>query len=96
MFCQGTAEKQYFYTEQSSLKKNKARLFGDPNNFQAYKKIKKLVQKECRIAHNNYLANVIVDQSAYYGLTLRVRKKTKLELDHYATMTKYTLMIKTK
>ena len=77
---------------------NKVRLSGNVNDFQVYKKFKKFVQKECRKAHNYYLANTLNNHSGSKCLWsyIKSKKKIKLELHPYDTMTKFTLMTKIK
>jgi len=71
---------------------NKARLSCNPDDFHTCKED---CTKECRNAHNNYLANALNNSRGSKQLWSYIKGKKK-ELHLYAIMTKFTLMIKIK
>ena len=56
---------------------NKARLSGNSHDFHVYKEFKKTVQKECRNAHNKYLANSLSNASGSKLLWSYIQGKKK-------------------
>ena len=56
---------------------NKARLSGNSDDFHIYKDFKKTVQKECRNAHTNYLANSLNNSSGSKRLWSYIKGKKK-------------------
>ena len=55
----------------------KARLSGSSDDFHVYKEFKKTVQKECRNAYNNYLANSLNNSSVSKRLWSYIKSKKK-------------------
>ena len=74
---------------------NKARLSHNSDDFHVYKEFKKNVQKECRNAHNNYLANTLNNSSGSKRLWSYIKSK-KNDQTGVASMTKFTSTTKIK